>query len=486
MNGILAFGLPLLLFAIWTIVGVAAILFAYPRPQAYHFLLGPALGFALFALLILNLNHLGFSAEASTYPVLLVLGIGSAFIWFKKRASLVNLLPLAPIGGIVLASLVLKGWPLFQFGLDWLSFVNEDMINYTVSGERLLHFSINQPPVISDFVFNRDTTANAWFLIRSDRHGAEAALASVSAMTHLRALQVFMPLILALGLVFITSATALVYTSPRRRGIAIAAAALLASSALVTLPIIYQLLSQIAGFALLFAALRLICDPRFEQTEVFPSILLAAIAFAGVCALYPEALPFLILPALLWHAIEVLRRRERLDLALGWLSAAAACTAVLLNVYVRNVIFVLVNRVLSGTSGSDNLSQLNGPADFLHSGHGLLTFPYYLVPTGLANFLGAYPLASFPAEPFLSLGIALGFILLALIALATFSELRNNEPSALTTLLCIVLGVLLFFRTADFGLYKLAMYAQPFAILTLCLWYWNLQTRGGAADKASA
>src|SRR5262249_46350924 len=97
-------------------------------------------------------------------------------------------------------------------------------------------------------------------------------------------------------------------------------------------------------------------------------------------------------------------------------------------------------------------------------GKGGTHFPYFLVPAGLSTLWGLLPLGGSASEPWLSASIWLAAqLLLAAVPAAVWLPCRRHAATAL----CLVmfgLAVLLFRDQAGFGLFKLAMFIQPFLI----------------------
>ena len=86
------------------------------------------------------------------------------------------------------------------------------------------------------------------------RFGSEIVLAWISALTGVKALGIFMPVIVGLGLIQISSTAALVLHRGRWRRRALITTALLAASPLFMLGTLYQLIAQVGGLALVLAA----------------------------------------------------------------------------------------------------------------------------------------------------------------------------------------------------------------------------------------
>ena len=116
--------------------------------------------------------------------------------------------------------------------------------------------------------------------------------------------------------------------------------------------------------------------------------------------------------------------------------------------------------------------QLVDPSD-----SAVTLFPYYLLPSGLANLWGFQPIAPFTGKPWLSTSIVLGALLLVAVSVAAFWQLWKLNPSATVLVVMLLLAARLVQQRSDFGLFKLAMFAQPFLIGTLVVSWLALAER---------
>ena len=91
----------------------------------------------------------------------------------------------------------------------------------------------------------------------------------------------------------------------------------------------------------------------------------------------------------------------------------------------------------------------------------LSLFPYFMIPTGLANLFGLMPLAVVHEEPLASVTIAAGLLLLLACLWSAAREAARPAPMALLLLVQFALALRLMTSGNDFGLYKVAMFIQP-------------------------
>ena len=106
-----------------------------------------------------------------------------------------------------------------------------------------------------------------------------------------------------------------------------------------------------------------------------------------------------------------------------------------------------------------------------------IIFYQYLLPSGIGNLWGILNLSYLPTEPWLSITIATGFILLTFIVLGAIRLSWQGEPIAIMTLVMLTISLLLFFKNSGYGLFKLAMYIQPFLIATTLILFSELMYR---------
>lgn len=454
MAALLAFSV----FLICLFVGFAVLMVLDSgRNQIRNLLLAPIVGATLLLLITLQLNVLGLGVGRFAAPLVIIALIAS-FAVIAARRPAVPWRALGIFGTIAVVAFVLTDRPLFEFGFNWVSFGNDDMVNYANSAERFVRAGYAQPPPmvnIHDLLRSVDAIYWGWDNIGAERAGFDLLLALVISLTGLKGIQAFMPLMAAGHLMLVWAAGALVCRGSRLFFPGVVAAAV-AFSALTSLGVLYQLGAQVFGLAILAFGVIVLTDRQFLNGPLKQSAGSIVIAMFGVIALimvYPELSFFLIATVVGFIALETFRRTIDLRRAVLGLGLAGLATVVVLNHYFMTMMLLLTTRVSAGASSS-------GTAD-------LLTFPYYLVPSGIANFWGLLPIAQFPHDPWMSILIAIG-MLLSLIAIPSivFSAWRSF-PGGLTAASMLALGVMLAMKRADFGMYKLAMYIQPFMFASI-------------------
>jgi hypothetical protein len=434
-------------------------------------LLAPATGLAVIVLSVMVLNQAGLPVNRFAWPLAGTLALVTTAIFAWRRPAL-PLRALAPFLVIIVFSLFWTGWPMLRFGFGWLSYVNDDFVNYCFAAERFKDFSFWRVPTMDELA-GKDVSQYYWFMHVPGlmRFGSEILLAWVSALTGVKALGIFMPVIVMLGLVQISSVGALVLHRGRWRRRAMLTAALLAVSPLFMLGTLYQLIAQVGGVALLLAATAILTSklPR-SRVRLIPTICALSVVGSALAVFYPEVSGFAVVTTLLFLGIEWLReirQRARLNSRAGgnavWLRLKGVFNAFPIS---------RLHLIFYGSIGAIVLLRYNVLAyiftHILQAGSGLRSvdlslslFPYFMIPTGLANLFGLMPLAVNFAEPYTSLTIiAGGLALIIAVGFAVRESVRPN-PAALMLLFLTAFSLYLLTHGNDFGLYKAAMFMQP-------------------------
>jgi len=410
-------------------------------------LLGPATGLAVVVLSVMVFNQAGWPIRAFAWPLTLGLTAAATGIFFWRR-PLLPMRALAPFLAVVVFSLLWTGWPLLRFGFGWLSYVNDDFVNYCLAAERFKDFAFWRVPTMAE-LGGQDIAQYYWFMHVPGlmRFGSEIILSWMSALTGVKSLGIFMPVIIGLGLIQIASTAALVLHRGRWRWRALIAIALLAASPLFMLGTLYQLIAQVGGLGLMLAATAVLTAPLpGPRRRVVPSILVLAIIGAGLAVTYPEVTAFTVLATVGAVAVDAIRQRRvpvnRITLVVYGIFGVI----LLLRYNTLSYMFTIILQMGSGFRSVDLSLSL---------------FPYFMIPTGLANLFGLMPLSINFAEPYTSLTIIAGLLaLLTALGFALRDSLRA-APMAVLLLVQFVLAIRLMRAGNDFGLYKIAMFMQP-------------------------
>ena len=381
-------------------------------------------------------------------------------VWlFRRKRPIVPVRRLLPFAFVLLVALLLTGYPMFRYGFNWVSYCNDDMGNYCLGGKLFLNHAQLSFPRAADILHNRDGSLVYWFFYvpGAMRRGAEEMLGWTLSMTGLAAQQAFMPVILAFHMVLIAAVGALVLMSKKLRGAALLACVLLAFSSLITLGTIYQLFGQVTGLGSLAAASTvLLRTPGRRRSEwIFTGLL-----FAGTCIYYPEVLPFLIIAYVLYHGMAILRGRETVASILKYSWPMVVIAAAFLNVSLFVTLATLVGQSAGGLSSPESISYV--------------LFPYYMTPAGFAYFWGFLSIPTTPVAPMHDFGIVIGAVLFFGGLIVTLLSAWRGRAIAFVTLVMFGLCFYLFYIRMDFGLFKIAMYIQPFLLGTIAIFLLGL------------
>ncbi len=451
------------MFTFCTVVGLGIVAALNTQKKPYLPLLAPILGAAALIIPAVWLSEAGVPI-ARGGPILLTVAFAAAILSIVRWPARLDLRSYWPFAAIALGGFFLSAWPMFQFGFNWMSYSNDDMANYVLNAERLLELGWFTVPDYTVYNFNKDPTAIYWmnWTVNNERFGAEMAVTLAMSVTRLNGFQLFMSVMNVLGLTQILAAGALIYRSERYRSAAILTSALMAVSALGTFGTEYQLLAQAFGLPLLIAGITLLCDVP-SKLSVRP-LIACSIAIAGLAVVYPELTPFLFTSAALYFGLRFYRRTLAPGIAAAWFGSVGVLTTAIVNAYMRNYLTVMESRVSQSAAGENGKFFI-------------ITFPFYLIPAGIPSLFGLISAVQNIPEPWSSLLILLGFVLLALTFAAALRATRAGEAAGPVVLVMLALGVLLFWKQNGFSLFKIAMYLQPFMIGCLVLWWSDLKHR---------
>lgn len=471
-----AFALTLAIFGMWSLIGWALVcLLNGGRNLIRNALLAPITGAATIMLAIFECNRWGFPVRSCGPAVtLLSAAVAAGLIWRLRFP--VPWRRLAPFLVVVAAGAMLVGYPLLLHGFDWFSYGNDDMANYALAAGAFLkrgYLDWFDPRLILE---GRDMGIALWLPITlfGVRCGSELTLAWVMSLTGLSGHQVFMPVIVALHLTLICAAGALIVRGRTRRLAGLVTCAWLAVSSLVALGTVYQLIAQVFGLGLLAGAGALLLEPARSESRraAVKRALLAGVFCAAIGVAYPEILPFLVLPFGLAHVVALLRRKETFAALARSIAVTFGAAVLLLNTFVDSVPAFLLHQAASGLHTTSVTDML---------------FPYYLLPSGLATYWGFLPIAQPMSPPLLNAAIAAAAILLGATVLAVAWQAWRGSPPASIAVVMLALAIRLAWTQSDFGLYKLAMYTQPFVLGSLVLaWFgWREKKAGGPTTRVA-
>jgi hypothetical protein len=454
--------IPLLLvaglFVFLAAVGQAVISLFRPRIGIlWGWFVAPLVGLSTLIIIVTRLNVWGIPVKTAgpwTTLVLLLLTI-AVLAWRRPVFPFRRLRPFLLIG---LVCLLYIGWPLLRFGFNWISYANDDMGNYCLAATRFLQHGYYDIPLQTELE-GRDYPQHYWFMhaLQQIRPGSEMTVAWMASLTGRRAHEVFMPAILMLTLMQLFAMGAIAVWKGRYRKIAVVAFFLLATSPLFSLGTLYQLIAQVGGMALLLAVGSILFIPRHLT---YRSMAIAGILTAGLALYYPEVSPFVAMGIIL----QTLRLRYRDPTRVRPYALFIAGVAVLTFALIASSTYQFINTLVMQSTGSVGLGAM---ADIDHQSGGIVLFPWTLVPSFIPMLFGLHPFGKVGVDPLISCQIVVGAGFLVYFWLRTWRNFKAGAPDGFIGLIMFGLGIYLFQKGQDFGLFKLAMWAQP--VIALCL-----------------
>ena len=438
-----------LLIYFW-IVGYAVVsLLHTQRDLIRNFLIAPSAGVTVTLYSIYVLSRLGLPVGKFCWPLTLTL-LASAVALIAWRRPVSAGRQLGPFVGIALVAFVASGWPLVTNGFYWLGNANPDFTNYVLNAQRLLTSGYFDAPNPKTWAYQTDWSAYwATYPAEGVRSGSELLLAWTMGLSGRNGLEIYMPLIIAFQVALVCAVPALIATPHRRARILTGVVA--ATSAMLTLGLALQLIAQILGMLCTSLACVLCLSPfyRLVWKRLVAFVAFAAIVMAALLLSYPEMLPLVGLPLVVYHALGA---RE---VILFWQKATLAGAAIGFAVLALSApdAWGLIDFLFSQL-GSAN--TVNGLPDL---------FPNFLIPSGLAALWGFSEYV--PVESrILKLGILLGFLMTTFTVLSAVWLTWRRDPPAVVLIVMVGLAATLFFHDSGFAMLKLSMYAQPFLIAT--------------------
>lgn len=458
--------LSVALFAGWTAVGIAVLNAGRFRGGVRKLLLAPTVGLAAVTVIIFITVQAGLPVARSGHAVGGVLLITTLGVLWRTRVPRQRVAAVArrwaPFAAVLAATFALTAWPLARYGSDWVANGNDDMANYCVGAVGFQTHGYVDVPTFKSMSSDQDLTHQAWFILfdptglTRNRCGSELLLALVATWTGWAPQQTFMPVIIALNAALVSATAGLVLQSTRRRTAGVLAAALLAVSSQTGYAVVQQLIAQAGGLALLSTSLALVCSPfrRLTRARIVRRAAVCGLVFTGLIVFYPEAVPFLVGGCVLLGFRDIaLWRLDRRHLEHA--AAGIAAMAVLAPLYLYDCALFLFKQAVYGGDSQEYTIEI---------------FPYFMTPRGAALVLGLLPTYGAVPEPRKSVAMAAGLVLLAAVVVIAVQQFRRGRPFAAVLLVMSALTVMLYRQQAAFGLFKIAMFAQPFLWATVAAW----------------
>ncbi len=461
------------LFIGWAVIGLAVLKLGRFRWALPTLLFAPTVGFATLVVPTYILVRFGVPVRLSAVPVggsLLLLSL--AVLW-RARPTAVHARRLwkrsRAFAVVLVGAFGLTAWPLFGYGFDWVANGNDDMANYCMIATGYRDHGYAQVPTMDDLDGGRDQT-QSWFsyVVQEVRPGCEVLLATTMVWTGLAAQQVFMPVLIGLNLALVAAASGLAVAGTRRRAVGVLAGGLLAVSAATTYGVVQQLIAQASGLALLCTALALVTARfrRLRARQFLGRAVVCGVVFAGQTVFYPEVIPVLVGGCVVLGLFDLARRR--LDRRYpGHAAIALAVAAAVVPVYLYGSVTFLAIQATQGGSA-------------VHAE----VFPFFLTPRGAAVVWGLLPLAGPEEAVVQNVCVVAGHLLLAGLVVPAVAGFRRRQGFAAVLAVLGAMTAVLLVQRGAFGLYKIAMFAQPFVWVAVAAWVLSRRSRWVAVGAA--
>lgn len=452
-----AFLLVIALFCTWGIIGYTLLFALWSRRNLLqNMLLAPAVGAALIVVLVFSFNRAGVPVGRFG-PTLTVALLAAACFMYWKQDVIIPFKQFRFFALVLLLTLFVTGRPLLEFGFNWLAVSNDDMGNYVLGAHRFVDYGFFDVLPFRELFENRDVSSYYWemHVHGGVRAGSELLLAWVISCTPWTGHQIFMPVIVALNLCLISATGALVLQSRKLRNTAVLVCLLVGLSALTTMGMTLQLIGQVFGLTMLTCCATLLMRPisAGRWPRLVRAAALAGLQLAAIMIIYPEVIPFLVLSCVIYFGLQLLRGRLKPKQFVPYVGVMAAIIAILLNNYLPAAYDFLRHQATAGTGN--------------WGGGKFVMLPYFLLPSGLAQFWGFISIGPTFKEPLLSISIFAGGLLLLLSTFAILLQAWRGQPAAMVALVMLMVTVTLVRQQADYGLFKMAMFVQPFLLATI-------------------
>jgi hypothetical protein len=415
-------------------------------------LTAPALGTATTVLPLFLFSLAGASMNDVARPVVLVLCVGAVAALAVRRPTVHR--AVAPMIGLCAVGLLLLGRPMVDYGFDWIANANDDMANYVLAATKLMESGLLGPLDVEGMSEGRNYASHVQLLHTAGaRPGSDITLAGFSATVGRAPYELFMPLILALNLVALCGTGALALQASRRWWAALVAGGLLLVSPLAAYGIVQQLLPQVWGLGLAAALLALLMREELHRAPgaAVRDIVPIGLLTAATALVYVELASTLVVAYAVYVAVLAARRRiQPRTVALRLWAPVLLILVVALNAYLLREVQFVSGQASTGIGGSGDVP----------------IFGFALVPAALPAIVGLEPFSGAAS----SSQILIAALLLAVVVIAAVISASRGTAAAIVLTTYAALALVLGVSTADFGLFKLYMYAQPFLAAAVAVW----------------
>ncbi len=455
----IAFCLPLFLFSYFFILGYPCLRLFYPISKsnnAYQNVLfmSPVMGFGILSLVVFTLNF-SFSIPIARFALsanFILLFFAVAFMGFRRDFP--HIFMIKKYIALLFVTYGLIGFPLLLHGFYWLSFSNDDMVNYSLGALRFFDHAFRELPDITQITQGKDASLLYWFLHvgHFTRAASELLLAYFYGILNINPLKLFMPVMVALQFCLVWVSPILINgtssNAERKRPLLML---LCAVSSNLTLAFTSQLMAQIGGMALgilvLVSSREWIDHYMSKGPNCWRSNIFVALVISAFLIYYPELSPFIFLPLVCYSFTQF----KKFNKQIAWrevfkgVGTVLAIVVVLLNYYILFVYHSLCFQLVSGVS--TKVTAL---------------FPYFFTSSGLPAVWGISPLEGNPRQFFSWFTFIVGGVIALWILISTLILIRQKSIAAYFFLVALLTGLVFYFNHSGFAIFKLVMYAQPF------------------------
>lgn len=353
--------------------------------------------------------------------------------------------------------------PSFSVGDSWVAYGNEDWTNYLLASQRLLRQGLFDDSKLGMLPQGTDYSQATWYyhVIDGVRPGAEQFLAFFSSALNRQPHELYMSVVVLISLLtgLVVGWAYLMVRTSQFPAWAVAIPAVLAPNAILGMT--YQLIAQQAGilFGVTNCGLAILLFRSTTRSNARSALivdLLFLISYVAQLIWYPEMSVLSILGLLLtWIAVFISDRERARHTAARLMRIGLSVFIVLLasGLALRVARFFFAQLKL----GNDNTD----------------IFPYYLKPTGLPSIVGLTPFW-FGNGVFnrwqLDAIIFLSGVLMLVVCIVVISRaFKIGNEVASHGFIFLAMCIYLFYDSAGFGLFKIAMWQQPFLLLAIAI-----------------
>jgi hypothetical protein len=446
--------LTLAMFGAFWLVGLAVLAVVRADLEEPRFALSaPVVGACTIALVLFSLSRFGFAIEDVAVVVAAVLVAGSGAVLKLRRPAVSRSVWL--VLAICAVAIPFLATPQFEDGWRWIARSNGDMATYLGTALRLLHHGfwdgVDGPGLASGRNY-----ATVYFVLDASgqRPTTPLLLAWARTLSGREGHEIYMPVALAIQLVLICSTGALAASATRRApGIAAGlAAGLLLITPMTTFGFVQQLAPQAWGLAVLasLSAVALRRELWRGYGPTWPDVAVSGLLLGSLLLVYPEVLPVFVAASGLFVVLLLARRQLDVGVAIRGFAPALLLALLLVNTYFPRVVDTLRTQTNQGTHATDAVAPI---------------FAFMFTPPALPGTLGFVSLPTSQSGIGFEIVIAL-IVLAALVVGAAWAAWRGIAAGPA---LLVMFGLAAFLAAGsnDFGLFKLSMFGQPFAVALL-------------------